>query len=97
HVDTGQPACFYVPMSIDGAEHWPSGDASQFHPRLHIADRARFGIRTVGYPDLAAGAVLVRFRPPQRDRQTVLAESTILNVQPHQFRPAECPRKAEQD
>ena len=23
HVDTGQPACFYLPMEIDGAEHRP--------------------------------------------------------------------------
>src|ERR1035441_45182 len=62
HVDTGQPACFYVPMSIDGAEHWPGCDGCLFDPCLHCADRTRLRIRSVRNPNLATDAFLVHFR-----------------------------------
>src|ERR1017187_2178394 len=97
HVDTGQPACLYLPMSIDGAEHRPDWDGCLFDPCLHCADRTRLGIRSVRNPNLAADAFLVHFRSPQRHRQAILAESAILNIQPNQFRSAECSREPKQD
>src|SRR5579863_5951176 len=84
-------------MSIDRAEHRPAGDASLFHPGLEDANRACLRIGAVRYTNLAAGALLVRLRSAQRDRQAVLAERAILDVEPHELRTAERSGESEQD
>src|ERR1022692_144180 len=61
-------------------------------PSWSTFDR-QIGIRSIRNPNLAADAFLVHFRPPQRNRQAILAENAVVNVQPHQFRSAECSRE----
>ena len=91
-----RPGCT-CPCRLIDRNSGPALIAATFDPRLNRANRARLGIRSVRDADLAARALLIGLGPPQRDRQAILAERAILDVQCDQFRPAERAREPEQD
>src|SRR5580693_6008633 len=89
NVDARQWGPLHLPMAIKRTEQWAAGYPGLLHPFLKNTHRTRFGIRAIRYSDLPARSILIRLGPAQRDRQTVLPECAIPNIQPHQLRPPE--------
>jgi len=55
---------------------------------LKNANRAGLWVRTVGNANLAARSQLIGFRPAQADREAILAELAVLDIQRDEFRTA---------
>jgi hypothetical protein len=64
NIDPAQPARLDLSVSINSAEQRSGGDARQFYPRLHCADRTRLRVRSIRNADLPAGAILIDLGPP---------------------------------
>ena len=84
-------------MAIQCAEQRSVDYRRGFDPRLDHADRARLAVRPVRNADLAARGVLVGLGPAEGDRQPVLAERAIRDVESDELRFSERPREPEQD
>jgi hypothetical protein len=83
----------HLAVATNRAEQWPGIGARLLKPRLDRPHRARLRIRAIRDSDLSARAVLIGLASAQSDRETVLAERAIRDVQAYELRPPKRPRE----
>ena len=78
-------AFIQVPMSVDTAKEWTTGDARSGQPLLDRPYWTRRTVAAVGKCDDLPRPLLVRLTVLDREHQSISGEPHVLHIYPHQF------------